>query len=140
MPVSKTARLANAVEHFFANPKRDHDQAIDEGLAGDHDDAGMVIKTVTGLCPIEQRNHLAQNQYRDCRPGERGELDIVLREEELDVTKIRWNATKKKSTTGAISRIKPNSPPSIDADAVVSRARKVRFMTETMAPCVSLNA
>jgi hypothetical protein len=58
----------------------------------------------------------------------------------LKITKIRRNATKKKSTTGAISRIKPNSPPSIDADAVVSRARKVRFMTGTMAPCVSLKA
>jgi hypothetical protein len=70
-------------KHSFANPEHEYDQTIDESLAGDHDGAATVIKTVTGLRSIEQRNHLAQNQCRDCRLGERGQLDLVLRDEEL---------------------------------------------------------
>ena len=49
----------------------------------------------------------------------------------LNITKIGRNAMKKKRTTGAISRIRPNSPSVMDMGRVQSCFRRARLITET---------
>ena len=87
MPARRLASRRDASMYSLTNPQHHHYHCIDKRLPSNHYNAAMTLETISRLRPIQQRNHLAQNQ--SCYRGlsESGKLDRVLRDEQFEQQK-----------------------------------------------------
>src|SRR5262249_4517257 len=81
---AQTALLAKRREYSLTNPQPDHYQSVGERLTRDDDDPTMSLEPVSRVRPVENWNHLAQDQSRHRRLGECRVRDRVLLDEQLE--------------------------------------------------------